>query len=51
LKVWAFCHGVAGLIASGAVSVMEAGEISRSGVDDLLSGAGVQIAEKSNRKA
>jgi len=51
LKVWAFCHGVAGLIASGAVSVMEAGEISRSGVDDLLRGAGVQIAEKSNRKA
>lgn len=39
LKIWAFSHGMAGLIASGAVSVMEAGRLSSSAVDALLKDA------------
>jgi AcrR family transcriptional regulator len=43
LKIWAFSHGMAGLIASGAVSVMDAGELSRGAVNAFLKDAGVRI--------
>jgi AcrR family transcriptional regulator len=43
LKIWAFSHGMAGLIASGAVSAMEAGRLSRGAVDALLRDAGLGV--------
>ncbi len=45
LKIWAFSHGMAGLIASGAVSVMDAGELARSAVDAFLKDAGLPVPE------
>jgi AcrR family transcriptional regulator len=48
LKIWAFSHGMSGLIATGAVSVMEAGELSRRAVDAFLKDAGVTIPKKSD---
>jgi AcrR family transcriptional regulator len=44
LKIWAFSHGMAGLIGSGAVSIMDAGRLSRSAVDALLRDAGLAPA-------
>ena len=43
LKIWAFSHGMAGLIGSGAVSAMEAGRLSRGAVDALLKDAGLAM--------
>jgi AcrR family transcriptional regulator len=47
LKIWAFTHGMTGLIASGTVSVMEAGQLSKSAVQALLGEAGIQVPENS----
>jgi len=46
LKIWAFSHGMAGLIGSGAVSAMEAGRLSRGAVDALLKDAGLPLTRK-----
>jgi hypothetical protein len=49
LKIWAFSHGMAGLIASGAVSAMEAGRLSRGAVDALLKDAGLAMPAAGKR--
>jgi AcrR family transcriptional regulator len=49
LKIWAFSHGMAGLIAAGAVSVMDAGELSRTAVDAFLKDAGLHPRENRSK--
>jgi AcrR family transcriptional regulator len=47
IKIWAFSHGMAGLISSGAVSVLDAGELSRTAVDAFLKDAGLTVPGRS----
>jgi hypothetical protein len=49
LKIWAFSHGMSGLIASGVVSVMDAGKLSTTAVDALLRDAGVPVPAKAQK--
>jgi AcrR family transcriptional regulator len=43
IKIWAFTHGMTGLIASGSVSPMEAGRLAGDAVDTLLRDSGIAI--------
>ncbi|WP_162914278.1 TetR/AcrR family transcriptional regulator [Taklimakanibacter lacteus] len=43
IKIWAFTHGMTGLIASGSVSPMEAGRLAGDAVDALLRASGIEI--------
>ena len=45
LQIWAFTHGMTGLVASGTVSMTEAGQVSKSAVRALLAQAGIQVPD------
>jgi len=43
IKIWAFTHGMTGLIASGSVSPLEAGRLAGDAVDAMLRDCGIEI--------
>jgi len=43
IKIWAFTHGMTGLIASGSVSPLEAGRLAGDAVDAMLRDTGIEI--------
>jgi AcrR family transcriptional regulator len=43
IKIWAFTHGMTGLIASGSVSTLEAGRLAADAVDAMLRDSGIAI--------
>ncbi len=47
IKIWAFTHGMTGLIAAGSVSTMEAGRLAGDAVDALLRDSGIAVPQKS----
>lgn len=47
IKIWAFTHGMTGLIASGSVSNVEAGRLAGDAVDALLKDSGISVPPKS----
>src|SRR6185503_10743236 len=47
IKIWAFTHGMTGLIASGSVSAMEAGRLAGDAVDAMLRHSGISVPGKS----
>jgi AcrR family transcriptional regulator len=47
IKIWAFTHGMTGLIASGSVSAMEAGRLAGDAVDAMLRDSGISVPVKS----
>ena len=46
IKIWAFTHGMTGLIASGSVSPLEAGRLAGDAVDAMLRDSGIAVPAK-----
>lgn len=46
IKIWAFTHGMTGLITSGSVSPLEAGRLAGDAVDALLRDSGIAVPAK-----
>ncbi|MGE0007913.1 MAG: TetR/AcrR family transcriptional regulator [Parvibaculaceae bacterium] len=46
LKIWAFTHGMTGLIAAGSVSPVEAGRLAGDAVDAMLRDSAIAVPDK-----
>ena len=46
IKIWAFTHGMTGLIAAGSVSAMDAGRLAGDAVDAMLRDSGISVPNK-----